>query len=104
MCKIVNAYIVSELYHWPINPTNNFKFKNCLFGATSIIKNSDKGKYVYSGYEIIFNSAGSLSFDNYYVRNVIICGVDNIWSSHADHCKNNFLIIAEGHFFSPEKN
>ena len=66
---------------------------------------------MYSGYEITFNSAGSLSFDNYYVRNVIICGVDNIWSSHADHCKSNFLIIAKGptfviigKFSSPEKN
>ena len=32
-----------------ISFTNNFKFKNCLFGATNIVKNSDKEKYVYSG-------------------------------------------------------
>ena len=24
------------------NPAKNFKFKNCLFGAASIVKNSDK--------------------------------------------------------------
>ena len=45
------------------------KFKNCLFGATDILKNSDKEKCVYSPYGIIFNSAGStyginLSFDH----------------------------------------
>ena len=39
--------------------TNNFKFKHFLFGATSIIKNSDKEKWVYSGYVIIFDGAVS---------------------------------------------
>ena len=34
------------------------KSKNCLFGATSIEKNSDKEMYVYSGYGITFDSAG----------------------------------------------
>ena len=45
----VNVYIVYDLDALPRNPTNNFKFKNCLFGATSdrVLKNSDKGKYVY---------------------------------------------------------
>ena len=50
MTKIVNVYIIYDLAAWPKNPTNNFKFKNCLFGATNIVKNSDKEKYVYSGY------------------------------------------------------
>ena len=36
--KIVNAYIVYDLDAWPINPTNNFKFKNCLFRAISVVK------------------------------------------------------------------
>ena len=31
------------------NPTNNFKFKNCVFGATNIVKKSDKEKYIYNG-------------------------------------------------------
>ena len=31
------------------NPTNNFKFKNCLSGAINLVQNSDKRKYVYSG-------------------------------------------------------
>ena len=58
LTKIVNAYIVYELNAWSRNPNNNFKFKNCLFGATNILKNSDKEKYVYSGYRIIFDSEG----------------------------------------------
>ena len=40
----------------------NFKFQNCSFGATNIVKNSNKEKYVYSGYGITFDSAGSWSF------------------------------------------
>ena len=77
MSKIVNDYIVYDLDAWPRNPTNNFKFKNCLFGATSIAEDSDKGRYVYSGYGITFDSAGSWSFNNDTARNVIIFGVDN---------------------------
>ena len=40
--------------------------------ATNVVKNSDKEKYVYSGYQITFDSAGSQSFDNDFARNVII--------------------------------
>ena len=59
LTKPVNVYIVYHLNAWPGNSTNNFTFKNCLFGATSIVKNSDKEKYVYSGCRITLNSAGS---------------------------------------------
>ena len=64
LTKIVNVFILYDLTTWPRNPTNNFKLKNCLFEATNIVKNSDKEKYVYSGYGITFDSAGLWSFDN----------------------------------------
>ena len=60
-----------DLDAWAKNPTNNFKFKTCLFRATNIVKNSDKEKYVYSGYAITFDSAGLWSFGNDFVRNLI---------------------------------
>ena len=91
MNRTVNVYLVYDLAAWPRNPTNNFKFKNCLFGTTNIVKNSDKEKYVYSGYGITFDSGGSWSFDNDTVRNVIFFVVDSSSSSHADNRKNNFL-------------
>ena len=94
--KIVNVCIVYDLDVWPRNPTNNFKFKNCLFGATGIVQNSDKEKHVYSGYRITFDSAGFWSFDNDSAKNIIIFGVDSIPSSHAENRKNNFLILSEG--------
>ena len=61
----------------PRNSTSNLKFENCLFGANNAVKNSDKEKYVYSGYEITFGSGDLWSFDNDFARNVIIFGVDN---------------------------
>ena len=52
-------------FTWPLiqmlgqkKPTNNFKFKNCLFSA----KKSKKEKYAYSSCGIRFDSAGLLSF------------------------------------------
>ena len=61
LTKIVNAYVVYDLDAWPRNCTNNFKFKNGLFGASNISKNSYKEKYVYRGYGITFDTVGSWS-------------------------------------------
>ena len=81
------------------NSINNFKFKNCLFGSTSVVKNSYKEKYVYSVYRITFNSAGSWRFDNGTAINFIVFGADNSSSSHADNLKNSFLMLHEGPTF-----
>ena len=109
--KIVNSYIVYDLDAWPINPTDNFRFKNCLFGAATKVKNSDKEKYACNGYGITFDSAGSWSFVNEFARNVIIIVVDSNSSFHSHNCKNNFLILGEvptyginGSFGLPEKS
>ena len=42
----------------------NVPAKNCLFGATSIVKNSNKEKWVYSAYGIAFDGKGEWSFGN----------------------------------------
>ena len=89
---IVNVYIVYDLDAWPRNSTNNFQFKNCFFGATNAIENSDKEKYVYSECGITFDSAHSWCFGNNFAGNVIIFAVDNSSSFHSDNRKNNFLI------------
>ena len=96
MTKTVNVYIVCDLADWPRNPTNNFNFKNCSFGATNIVKNSDKEKYVYKEHEITFDSGGSWSFDNCTARNVIIFGVDRSSSLYDNNCKNNFFVLGLG--------
>ena len=52
-----------------------------MFGATNIVKNSKKDKWVYSRYGIRFD---------------VIFGIDNSPSSHSDNRKNNFFILGEG--------
>ena len=70
LTKIANVYIVYYLDAWPKNHINNFSFKNCLFGETSAVKNSDKEKGVYRGHGITFDGTGSWIFNNDYPRNV----------------------------------
>ena len=36
--KIVNLCIIYDLDARPRNPTNNYKCKDCLFGATNMVK------------------------------------------------------------------
>ena len=81
-----------------------------LTWSNYIVKNSDKEKYAYSRYRIIFDNAGSWNFDNGITRNFTIFGVDNSSSSQSNNRKNNFLILGEsptyginGTFGSPEK-
>ena len=111
LTKIVNDYISYELNGWLRNPTNNFKFQNWLFGASNVIKNCDKEKFVYTGYGMTFESAGLWSFDNDTARNVIIFDVGNNSSLHSYNCKNDFLVLGEGppfgvneRFGAPENN
>lgn len=44
--KIVNAFIVYDLDAWPRNAAISFKFQNCLFHATCIVKSNDEEKWV----------------------------------------------------------
>ena len=64
--------------------------------ATSIVKNSNKERYVYRGHGMTFDTACSWIFDNDTARNVITFGVDNGSSSHAENAKNDFLLLGEG--------
>ena len=73
----MNIYIVYDLDTWPKISLRNFTLKNCLFGATNVVKDNDKEKYVYSGYGIVFDGKGSWGLNNDSARNVIIFGVDN---------------------------
>ena len=92
LSKVVHVYIVFHLDTCPRNPNNNFKFRNWLFGATNIVKNSDKEKYVYSGYGITFDSEGSWRFDDDFASNLITFEADNSSSSHSENKKKTFNI------------
>ena len=63
--KIVNAYIVYELGARSRNTLSNFKLKNCLFGATNMVKSSNNENWVYNGYAIAFDGASSWNFGEF---------------------------------------
>ena len=67
-----------------------------MFGVTNLVKNSDKTKWVYSGYGIAFDGAGLWSFGNDFATNITILGADNSSSSHVDNYKNKFIILGGG--------
>ena len=67
-----------------------------MFGATNIVKDSDKSKHVYSDDVIIFDSAGSCRFGTEIARTSVSFGTDNSSSSHTNNDKNNFLVLGEG--------
>ena len=50
---------------------------------------------MYSGYGIAFDKEGRWIFGNCYAENVIIFGVNNSSSSHANNRKNNLLVLDE---------
>ena len=78
-----------------------------MFGSTNIIKDSDKGKYEYSGY-----GKGEYGKGEYNLMTRLgIFGVDNSSSSHTEIARIIFLALGEGDTFNinenlgaPEKN
>ena len=67
-----------------------------MLGETNIVINSDKEKWVYGGYGIASDGAGSWNFGNEFIGNVISFGAGNSSSSDADNHKNkvNFVYKA----------
>ena len=72
-----------------------------MFGATDLVKNSDKEKYVHNGYGIAFDGKGKWSFGNDLAKNVIVFGVDKKWIFNF-RWRSKFFVINE-RFGAPEK-
>ena len=74
--NVVNIYIVYELGASRSNISDP-TIKNCLFGAVTLIKNTDIDKYRYSVYGIGFDRRSSFSFSSGgFGQNIIIFGAD----------------------------
>ena len=79
--KIVNDCSICNLGNWLRITLSNYTL-SCVFGATNIVKNDDRSKYVYTGCRISYDGAGSWSFGNYFAGSVLIFRADNcfiIW-------------------------
>ena len=79
---------------WPRNPTNNLTFKNCVFEKANVVKIVINKNNSIVDTELL-DVAALWSSDTGIAGNVIIVGVDNSSSSHADNCQNKFLILSE---------
>ena len=73
--KVVNIYVVYEISK-SFNISDYLALKKCLFGAVSLTRNADFGKYKYSGYGIGFDRHESFSFNKGIGRIVKIFGGD----------------------------
>ena len=69
--------------------------KNCLFGESNIVKNSDKTRYMCSGYEKAFDGADLWYCRDDFPKNAVegILTVGNSSLSHTDNCKNKSLVL-----------
>ena len=87
--NIVNVYIVCQIGA----TTRNFydpKLINGLFGAVTLVKNSDISKFRYIGYGIGFDRGTTFSFaSGGFGHNVLIFGVDMSGLTHIDNKKGH---------------
>ena len=68
-----------------------------MLGAVKITKTVDRGKYVYTDYDIGFSMRSEFSLpDGSMSKNVIIFGVDMSSSVHIDNKKKDILILGKG--------
>ena len=68
-----------------------------MFGAVTLIKNANIGKYGYSGYGIGFDRKPSFSFPSGgFSQNVITFGVDMSSFAHIDNKKKDILVLGKG--------
>ena len=97
--KVVNIYIVYELYKISSTRNTDYTIQNALFGAIKITKNaSDSSKNKYEGYGICFYEESDFSIGNITnCRNVIIFGVDfsNISTIHANNKDNSIYVLGK---------
>ena len=88
--NIVNIYIVYEISAITRNSYDP-KLINGLFGAVTLVKNSDINKFGYTGYGIGFDRGTTFSFPSGEFRhNVLVFGVDMSGSTHIDNKKRTY--------------
>lgn len=81
---------------WSYDLGTEFTKVKSLFGAVTLIKNADKDKYGYNGYDIWFDALLSFPFTNANVfgKHVLFFDLDKSLLSHVDK-KKNYILICE---------
>ena len=101
----INIYCVYKLDPIASSRDTSFTIQNVLFGAMQIIKNAtDNSKNNYKGYGICFDEKSQFSHTitedgrahTTNGRNVLIFGVDMIFSAHATNRANHIYLMGDG--------
>ena len=103
--NVVNIYIVYKLNPLASTRDTSFTIENALFGAMQITKNAtDTSRNNYKGYGICFDEGSE--FDHTITeggfthttdaRDVLIFGVDMIFTVHATNRANNIYVMGKG--------
>ena len=93
--SIANIYIVYEIGTTTRN-SDDPKLKNSLFGAVTLVKNSDFSKIGNTGYGIGFDRGTTFSFPGGgFGHNVLMFGVDMSSLSHIDNKKKDILVLGK---------
>ena len=94
--KVINVYIDYELGA-SSSHNNHPTLKHYLFGAVTLTKNADLGKYGYSGCEIGFDRRSRFSFSGGgFSQNILIFGADMSPSARIDNKKKDILVLGKG--------
>ena len=92
----VNLLIVYELDAWSRYLSRTFSLSDCLFGAVKLTNNTDPYKCGHSSYSIGFDALLQFSLSVSEFGNiVVICGVENSLSVHADNREKEILVLGE---------
>ena len=82
-----------ELDKWSQDSNSDFTLKDCLCGGVKLAENATLDKYIYSGYDVGFDSHSLSSLPNFdWGKNVIIFGVDTSSPVHNDYKKKYIYI------------
>ena len=102
--KVVNLCVVYEITNF--HDIDNYPtVANALFGAATLTKNTDIGKFKYYGYGIGFDGKGFFSHSSGGTgMNVIILGVDMSSSTKIDNKRKDILILGLGPTFELGEN
>ena len=94
---VTSIYCVYKLDPISSSRDSTFTVQNALFGSMQITKNADTSKYKFEGCGICFDEGGTFGIGNITNgRNVLIFGVHESSSTHANNKANNILVMGDG--------
>ena len=95
--NMANLFIAFEPDTWSKDLSTRFTLGDCLFRAVKLTKISDPDNYWYNSYGIGFDACSQFLLPSgEFSKPVVIFGLGNSSSVHADNRKKDILVLGEG--------